>query len=106
MTMKKLLTIIAAAGMLASFSITTPVTATNNRIGSKTGVAEATCLFSTPSFGSGTNTILSNGLVLGGKNYTIANAAKNGGITKIATVDHKSQNFILFSKKSIIVTGE
>jgi hypothetical protein len=98
--MKKFLTIIAASGLLASCSLTVPVTATNNRIGSKVGVASATCLFSTPGTGS-----LSTGLVLGGP-YTIAQAAKNGGITKIATVDVKSQNFLLFTKNSLIVTGE
>jgi|TARA_B100001175_G_C19196310_1_gene489160 hypothetical protein len=98
--MKKFLTIIAASGLLASCSVTTPVTATNNRIGAKVGVATATCLFGSPLPGS-----LSSGLVLGGP-YTIADAAKNGGITKIATVDVKKQNFLLFTKNSIIVTGE
>ena len=98
--MKKIFTIIAATGLLASCSLTVPVTATNNRIGSKVGVAEATCLFASPAGGS-----LSSGLVLGGP-FTIADAAKKGGITKIATVDLKVQNFLLFTKNSLIVTGE
>ena len=48
---------------------------------------------------------LSSGIVLG-NSYSVADAAKNGGITKIATVDLKQQNFYLFQKNSIIVTGE
>ena len=43
--MNKIFTLLFACGMLASCSITTPVTATNNRIGSKVGVSSATCLF-------------------------------------------------------------
>ena len=97
--MKKVLTIIAATGLLASCSLTVPVTATNNRIGSKVGIVEATCLFANPAGGT-----LSSGLVLG--DFTIAKAAQNGGITKIATVDLKTQNFLLFTKNSLIVTGE
>ena len=97
--MKKIFTIIAATGLLDSCSLTVPVTATNNRIGSKVGIAEATCLFASPAGGS-----LSSGLVLG--DFSIAKAAKNGGITKIETVDLKTQNFLLFTKNSLIVTGE
>ncbi|MBG15641.1 MAG: hypothetical protein CL853_04740 [Crocinitomicaceae bacterium] len=104
--MKKILTIIIAGGFMASCSLTTPVTATNNTIGSKTGTAEATCLFAFPMVGVGQGSILSSGLVLGGKDYTISQAAKNGGISKIATVDLKVQNFYLFTKNTIIVTGE
>ena len=98
--MNKIFTLMFACGMLASCSITTPVTATNNRIGSKVGVSSATCLFPFT-----TTQSLSSGIVLG-NSYSVADAAKNGGITKIATVDLKQQNFYLFQKNSIIVTGE
>lgn len=104
--MKKLLTIILAGCFMASCTVTTPVTATNNTIGSKVGTAEATCLFALPIAGIGEGTNLSSGLVLGGDKYTISQAAKNGGISKIATVDVKIQNFYLFTKNTIIVTGE
>ena len=97
--MNKIFTLLFACGMLASCSITTPVTATNNRIGSKVGVSSATCLFPLATQS------LSSGIVLG-NSYSVADAAKNGGITKIATVDLKQQNFYLFQKNSIIVTGE
>ena len=60
--------------------MTTTAKATNNKIAAKVGVATATCLFGIPLPGS-----LSSGLVLCGP-YTISDAAKNGGITKIATV--------------------
>lgn len=95
--MKKLLLSGIAAATLASCSMTSPVTATNNPIGSKEGKSETTCIF----YGGG----LSSGIVLN-KSYGIAEAAKKGKITKIATVDLKVQNFLIFSKNTLIVTGE
>jgi hypothetical protein len=39
--------------------------------------------------------------------YGIKDAAKNGNITSaIATVDEKTTSFLLFSKKTIIVTAK
>ena len=103
--MKKILSILGIGAIMASCSLTTPVTATNNTIGSKVGTSESTCLFAVPVSAIGPNATLSSGIVLNSK-YGIVDAAKNGGISKISTVDLKVQNFYLFTKQTIIVTGE
>lgn len=95
--MKKIILSGIAVATLASCSMTTPVTATNNPIGNKTGKSETTCVF----YAGG----LSSGIVTN-KNYGIAEAAKKGKITKIATVDLKVKNYIFFTKNTLIVTGE
>lgn len=95
--MKKIIGIFVVGLTFASCSITSPVTATNNRIGDKVGISKTTCVF----WGGG----LSSGLVLN-SNYGVQEAAKKGGITTIATVDRKVTNFLFFSKLELIVTGE
>jgi len=89
-------TIIAAvAGMflLSSCSVTLPVTATSNPVGSKVGVAKS-------------NQIL--GFFPDGGDMSIQTAAKNGGIKKISTVDFKHKMIFLniFISHETIVTGE
>jgi hypothetical protein len=85
----------AAAGlmaMLSSCSITLPVAATSNPVGAKVGSATAPVFF--------------NILVFGG-DASIKSAAKNGGITKISTVDMKQFNLLgIYSTYTTIVTGE
>jgi len=92
--------IAVATLLLASCTMTRPYTATNNPIGSKVGVSKTSCLFG----GSFGNT-LSSGIV-SNKNFGVIEAAKNGGIDKIATVDVKTKNLLFFQKVEIIVTGE
>ena len=93
--MKKIKTLfggIAAAALLSSCSVTLPVALSNAPIGDNLGKSKTGIVFS---------------VFYLNKNYGIKEAAKQGGITKgIATVDEKTQNYIVFSKKTLIVTGE
>ena len=68
-----------------------PVTATASEQGSKTGEASATSIL---------------GIVATG-DASVAEAAKNGGITKVKTVDVKAKNILgVYAKYTVIVTGE
>ncbi|HAW72597.1 MAG TPA: hypothetical protein DCX00_02110 [Flavobacteriales bacterium] len=90
--MKNLLLGFAAAAMLASCSLTVPVGATSNSVGSKVGEAGGTCYLSQ---------------ICLGVDAGIAAAARAGGITKISTVDYKVDNlFNLLVTHTCIVTGE
>lgn len=97
--MKKIILFSAIAALITSCQITRPYTATNNPIGSKTGVSKTTYLGA--SFGDN----LANGIIFNGK-FGVIDAARNGKITKVATVDVKTTNYVLFRKAEIIVTGE
>lgn len=81
---------IAVAASFASCSITMPLSVSEAPIGNKKGVSKT-------------------GVFLGimfNKEYGIAEAAKNGGITgAIATVDEKTTSYVVFVKKEIIVQG-
>ena len=95
--MKKIIATFAVGLILASCATISPVTATNNTVNSKEGRSETVCLFG---WGG-----ISSGIVLN-KKYCIADAARNGEITKIGSVDLKVQNFIILQKHTLIVTGE
>ncbi len=95
--MKKILASLTVGLVLASCATISPVTATNNTVNAKEGTVETVCVF-----GIGG---ISSGIVLN-KDYSVATAAKNGGITKIGSVDLKVQNFVFFTKNTLIVTGE
>lgn len=98
---------IAAAALFSSCSITLPVTATNNPNAGKVGVATNNCLFMAPPKIGGTGFFpVSGGFCFNDKKYGIAEAARNGGINKVATVDLKVTDYIIFSKYELIVTGE
>jgi hypothetical protein len=77
--------------ILASCSVSGPLFVTSNTIGKKTGVASRTLFL---------------GITLGTTDLSIQTAAKNGGITKIATVDTKVEGGLFTSTYSTIVTGE
>lgn len=83
--------VLALTAMMASCSITMPVTATSNAVGSKVGKAKGT-------------------VVLGfafDEDASIRTAAKNAGITKISTVDIKYGNTLgLIKTFETIITGE
>lgn len=89
----KLLAIaILGAILMASCSLTLPVNATSNAIGSKVGTATATGFFYILFFDA---------------DASIQAAAKNGGITKISTVDTKFTNILgILTSYETIVTGE
>jgi hypothetical protein len=90
---KIFLTIVSAAIALAltSCSTTTPFAATSNPVGSKMGKSEVTYIIGFP---------INN-------DAGIYKAAKNGGISKISTVDIKYTGFGGFYMNwDTIVTGE
>ena len=92
--MKKMLFAAAAltALSLSSCSITMPVAVSSNPIGAKTGSAKADVYLRILSFGG---------------DASIQTAAKNGGITRVATVDMKMTDILgLLQTYTTIVTGE
>jgi len=94
--MKKFISKIALlaifAVMLSSCSLTLPVNATSNTIGSKVGTSKAVGFL---------------GFLFFDADASIQSAAKNGGITKISTVDIKMTNMLnIMTNYECIVTGE
>ena len=93
--MKKVKTIfalLAVVAMMSSCSLTLPVAATSNPVGNKVGEAKATGFL---------------GVLFFDADASIRTAAKNGGITKISTVDIKQENLLnLIVTYTTIVTGE
>jgi hypothetical protein len=92
--MKKLFYSLFTIAMLSltSCSVTMPIAATSNPMGSKTGKATGTCFLYQLCFGA---------------DASVQSAAKNGGITKISTVDLKTTNlFGIIVTYTCIVTGE
>ena len=91
--MKKIILTSLLLGFLASCSVTVPVNATSNEVGSKVGVAK-------------TNQILI--FFFDGGDASIHRAAKEGKISKISSVDfkHTIKWLGLVHTYETIVTGE
>ncbi|RYZ22854.1 MAG: hypothetical protein EOO16_07460 [Chitinophagaceae bacterium] len=90
--MKKVLFAAAILVTTASCSLTKPVSASSNPIGSKVGKASGTCFLGALCFGA---------------DASIQTAAKNGGITKVSTVDLQTNNILgIVITYTCIVTGE
>jgi len=90
--LKTIAAMTAVVAMLASCSLTLPVDATSNPVGSKVGTAKATGYL---------------GILFFNADASIQSAAKNGGITKISTVDVKHSSFLnIIVSYETIVTGE
>jgi len=88
----KIVALVALVAVLSSCAITVPVGATSNAIGNKVGSASGSCFLSVLCFNV---------------DASIKSAAKNGGITKISTVDFKTKNVLgLVITYECIVTGE
>ncbi len=100
--MKNLKTLLLGATVLffASCTITRPYAVTNNAIGDAVGTSKTTLIFGTS---AGTN--LQTAIFSTNKQFGVIEAAKNGNVDKIATVDVQTSNFVLFSTVRIIVTG-
>jgi hypothetical protein len=75
----------------ACTSVTVPVGITDNPVGSKTGEATASYLFGYIPLSSDTG---------------YSTAAANGGISKIATVEKRTESNPFITKITTIVTGE
>ncbi len=89
---KTLAMTVAVAAMLTSCAITLPVAATSNPVGNKVGMAKGTIYL---------------GVFYFDQDASIKSAAKNGGITKISTVDVKFSNILgIIMSYETIVTGE
>lgn len=89
---KTIFALLAVVAMMSSCSLTLPVAATSNTVGTKVGEAKATGYL---------------GVLFFDADASIRTAAKNGGITKISTVDIKQENmFNLIVTYTTIVTGE
>ena len=89
---KTFFALLAVVAMMSSCSLTLPVTATSNPVGNKVGTAKATGYL---------------GILFFNADASIRTAAKNGGITKISTVDIKQGNVLnLIVTYETIVTGE
>jgi hypothetical protein len=89
---KQIFALLAVVAMMSSCSLTLPINATGNTVGSKVGTATATGYF---------------GVLFFNADASIKTAAKNGGITKISTVDIKKTSILnLIVTYETIVTGE
>lgn len=86
--------LVAAVVLMMALSCTTviPFAATSNPVGSKTGEAKVTLLF--------------NIIPLGGSDAGIHTAAKEGGISKISTVDAKVFWWFFGTTFTTVVTGD
>lgn len=90
--LKAVAAVVAFAAIFSSCSLTLPVNATSNTVGSKVGTAKATGFLSVLFFN---------------QDASIRTAAKNAGITKISTVDIKHTNTLgILVGYETIVTGE
>jgi uncharacterized protein YdbL (DUF1318 family) len=89
---KSIFALVAVMAMMSSCSLTLPVNATSNEVGSKVGTAKATGYL---------------GVLFFDADASIKSAAENGGITKISTVDIKTTNILnILITYETIVTGE
>ncbi|MEA3448894.1 MAG: TRL-like family protein [Bacteroidota bacterium] len=85
------LTLVMGA-LFAACSLTLPVNATSNPVGTKVGTAKATGYL---------------GVLFFGQDASIQKAAQNGGIKKISTVDLKTTTVLgIIVTYETIVTGE
>jgi hypothetical protein len=89
---KKVFALLAVAALMTSCAVTLPVNATSNPVGKKVGVAKATGYL---------------GILFFDQDASIRTAAKNGGISRVATVDIKQTSILgLIVTYETIVTGE
>jgi hypothetical protein len=90
--MKKVLFISLVGLFLTSCAVTLPVNATSNEVGSKVGMSKATGYLNILWFD---------------QDASIQKAAKQGGITKISTVDLKQTDLLgIIQTYECIVTGD
>jgi hypothetical protein len=97
---KIILPVTLLAVILSSCASTMPYAVTNNAIGSKKGVSKSGMIWSFAAWGN-----LSGGIVFNDQ-FGVLEAIKKGNITSVATIDVKTTNYFVFTKKEIIVTGE
>lgn len=87
-----MLALLCVAVLMSACALTLPVGATSNAVGSKVGTAKATGYL---------------GVLFFNADASIQAAAKNGGITKISTVDLKQTSILgIIVTYETIVTGD
>jgi hypothetical protein len=101
MKIKNIIGVSLVSLIFTSCAVTSPMSVTNNLVGSKIGVSKTICLGGAP--GSGKTQY--HGIILN-NNFGIVEAAKNGKISKIGAIDVKVTNYIFFQMKEMIVSGE
>lgn len=114
MRVSTILLIIVSAMVLTSCASVRPYALTENRVGSKVGVAESTFLFGmvirSPFSGHFKNNDIENAVITGiptaDNDVSIMKAAKLGGITRISTVERKEIHWFFGVTVQTIVTGE
>ncbi len=94
MTLRKLVTLLAVAVMVLSlggcFTLDAPVDATSNPVGEKVGESSGSLI-----------------LGIGNVDSSIRQAAANGGISEISTVDFEIRNILgVYQEFTTTVTGE
>ncbi len=90
--LKAIAALVAVAAMVSSCALTLPVNATSNPVGKKVGISKATGYL---------------GVLFFDQDASIKEAAKNGGITRISTVDVKKSSVLnIIVTYETIVTGE
>ena len=87
----KILSMIALMALFTSCSFYRPVSVSSNSVGRKTG---KTCVKHLFGF-----------IPLGSSDITIAKAAKNGGISKVNSVDTSFSHYLFLTKSCTIVNG-
>jgi hypothetical protein len=85
--MKKIFGILAITVLMGSCTIAHEITVTNNPVGTKTGVAKGTNFSKDLDISSET-------------------ACKDGGISKIGTMEFKATQILFFVKYKTVITGE
>lgn len=91
-SLKLYISILSLFAILASCSITLPISASSNPLGTKRGQSTGTCYL---------------GALCFDVDASIQTAAKNAGITKISTVDLKTTNMLgIIITYTTVVTGE
>jgi hypothetical protein len=91
---KKVLVLVSVVllSLLLASCYTMPIGATGNPVGSKTGSASCTYILGF--------------LPLSDWDTGVYKAAKNGGISRVSTVDYKFQYFYVVAIVTTVVTGE
>jgi hypothetical protein len=105
MIMKKIFNISAIFGLflfLASCSITRPYAVTNNPVGESVGVSSTILIF-----GSSSGVNLQTALFSTNSKFGVIEAARNGNIHKVGSVDVKTSTYLfgIITKVEVIVTG-
>lgn len=100
--MKNFKTLLIASAMLflASCTLVRPYAVTNNEVGDAVGVSRTTLIL-----GASSGVQLEQALFSTNKNFGVIEAARNGNIDKIASVDVETSTYWIVTTVKIIVTG-